>query len=173
MNLTDIITLSSEQASAFRDIRLAALLQAPQAFGASHAVESAKPLSFFEERLRTSMVWAARQNGTLVGVACLAPGMSDREKHKGFVWGVFVAPEVRGQGVSRALLTTLLTWADQHYEQVTLTVTATNTAALALYQQAGFDVFGREPRALKDETGYSDEILMVRFAPQASPAPVA
>lgn len=68
MNPTDIITLSSEQAPAFRDIRLAALLQSPQAFGASHAVESAKPLSFFEERLRTSMVWAARQNGTLVAL---------------------------------------------------------------------------------------------------------
>ncbi len=173
MNPIDIIPLSSEQAPAFRDIRLAALLQAPQAFGASHAIESVKPLAFFEERLCTSMVWAAQRNGTLVGVACLAPGMSDREKHKGFIWGVFVSPEVRGQGISRALLTTLLNWADQHYEQVTLTVTATNSAALALYQQAGFDVFGREPRALKDKTGYSDEVLMVRFAHQASPGPVA
>ena len=119
--------------------------RSPQAFGASHAVESAKPLSFFEERLRTSRVWAARQDNTLVGLACLAPGMSDREKHKGLIWGVFISPEIRGQGVSRALLATLLNWADQHYEQVTLTVITTNTAALALYQQAGFDIFGSEP----------------------------
>jgi ribosomal protein S18 acetylase RimI-like enzyme len=38
-----------------------------------------------------------------------------------------------------------------------------NTAALSLYRALGFEVYGSEPRALKDAGRYSDELLMVRF----------
>ncbi|HBP31985.1 MAG: GNAT family N-acetyltransferase [Advenella sp.] len=160
----EIAILNADDAAAFRRFRLAALQSAPQDFGSSHAAESAQPLAFFRDRLRTSKVWAARKDGAIVGTAGLAPWLGVREQHKGFVWGVFVASHVRGQGIAQALLTRLLAYADQHYEQVTLSATAANTPALKLYQEAGFEIYGKEPRSLKDETGYSDELLMVRFA---------
>jgi ribosomal protein S18 acetylase RimI-like enzyme len=165
MDTYEITAISPDEASAFRDFRLGALRDAPQAFGSTYEAEATKALSFFQERLSTNIVLAARTNGTIVGTAALAANSGAREKHKGFIWGVFVAPRARGQGVANALLTTLLAHADQHYEQVILTVMADNLSALALYQRIGFEAYGREPRSLKDETGYSDEILMIRFAP--------
>jgi ribosomal protein S18 acetylase RimI-like enzyme len=38
-----------------------------------------------------------------------------------------------------------------------------NAAALALYRELGFQVYGTEPRALQSAHGYADEVLMVRF----------
>ena len=163
MDPFEITILDADDAAAFRQFRLAALHSAPQAFGSSHAAEAAQPLAFFQGRLRTSTVWAARKNDTIVGTAGLAPYLGAREGHKGFVWGVFVASHVRSQGIAQAMLTRLLAYADQHYEQVTLSVTAANTPALKLYQHAGFEIYGKEPRSLKDKSGYSDELLMVRF----------
>lgn len=164
MNSFEIIVLDANDAAAFRQFRLTALQDAPQAFGSSYAAESAQPLAFFENRLCSSKVWAARQGGKIVGTAGLAPWLGVRERHKGFVWGVFVESQVRGQRIAQALLTQLLAYGDQQYEQITLSVTAENRPALRLYQQAGFAIYGKEPNALKDETGYSDELLMVRFA---------
>jgi ribosomal protein S18 acetylase RimI-like enzyme len=43
-----------------------------------------------------------------------------------------------------------------------------NTAALALYRELGFEVYGVEPRALKGASGYADEVLMVRFLARPS-----
>ncbi len=166
MDTYAICALLPTDAPAFRDFRLGALRNAPQAFGSTHEAESTKALSFFQERLHTNTVLAAHANGTIVGTAGLAANTGAREKHKGFIWGVFVAPRARGQGVANALLTALLAHADQHYEQVVLTVTADNLPALTLYQHAGFEIYGREPRSLKDGKDYSDEILMIRFAPQ-------
>lgn len=164
MDSFEIAILDANDAADFRQFRLGALQDAPQAFGASYEAESAQPLTFFQNRLSTSKVWAASQDGAIVGTAGLASWSGARERHKGFVWGVFVAPPVRGQHIAWALLTRLLAYADLHYEQITLSVTAGNTAALSLYQQAGFVIYGKEPRALKDASGYSDELLMVRFA---------
>ncbi|HLU04529.1 MAG TPA: GNAT family N-acetyltransferase [Advenella sp.] len=164
MDPIEIAILDANDAAAFRRFRLAALQSAPQAFGSSHAAESAQPLAFFQERLRTGKVWAARAGNTIVGTAGLTPCSGVRERHKGFLWGVFVASHLRGQGIAKALLEQLLAYADQHYEQVILSATAVNLRALTLYQQAGFEIYGKEPRSLKDETGYSDEFLMVRFS---------
>ncbi len=46
-------------------------------------------------------------------------------------------------------------------EQVLLSVTATQTAAIGLYQSLGFESFGLEPRALKIGDRYVDEDHMI------------
>jgi ribosomal protein S18 acetylase RimI-like enzyme len=54
-------------------------------------------------------------------------------------------------------------------EQVTLTVVADNASAIALYSAMGFERYGVEPRALKSERGYADEVLMVRYCAMRDP----
>jgi ribosomal protein S18 acetylase RimI-like enzyme len=49
-------------------------------------------------------------------------------------------------------------------EQVTLSVTASNEAAVRLYKAAGFMEVGRMPRALKMGPDYFDELMMVHRA---------
>jgi len=46
-------------------------------------------------------------------------------------------------------------------EQILLTVTQGNNAAIALYERSGFVTYGVEPRACRDDDGYSDKVLMV------------
>ena len=55
----------------------------------------------------------------------------------------------------------LLSHARATLEQVTLSVVAENTGAIALYQQLGFTAYGTEPRARKTAEGYSNMVLMV------------
>ena len=161
--LVNFVILDHEQAESFKQIRLLALKTAPQAFGASYAHESAQPLAFFAERLANSIVVAARMENEIIGIAGFKQMDGLRERHKGFIWGVFTRPEHRRKGISGRLLATLLAQADNQVEQTLLTVTAGNLQALSLYQRLGFRTYGTEPRSLKDEAGYHDEILMVRF----------
>jgi RimJ/RimL family protein N-acetyltransferase len=57
----------------------------------------------------------------------------------------------------------LLAAAPDKMEQITLSVVSGNTAAQAFYEAFGFTVFGVEPRSMKTDARYLDEVLMVRF----------
>ncbi|RDI60935.1 GNAT family N-acetyltransferase [Microvirga subterranea] len=155
--------LDPSDAEDYRAIRLKALLTAPEAFGSVHAVESARPLEDFAERLASSAVFGAYRDGRILGMAGFKQETGLRDGHKGFVWGFFVAPEARGQGVGAALMEALVAHASDVVEQLTLAVVSSNAGAIALYERFGFRSYGVEPRALKGPDGYADEVLMVRF----------
>ena len=89
-----------------------------------------------------------------------------KERHKAVITSVFVVLEHRGRGVGRQLLTHALARATAMpgVRQVTLAVTAGNSAAVALYETFGFRSYGRAPDALFVDGSYHDEILMVRMA---------
>ena len=160
---TDIRLLQPADAEDYRTIRLAALQTAPDAFGSLHAVEATRPMSAFTERLQNTMVFAAYRDGRIVGMAGFARESGLKDRHKGFIWGMFVQPEVQGQGVGKALLQALLSAAAEVVEQVKLTVVADNAAAIALYRKLGFETYGLEQRALKTANRYFDEMLMVNI----------
>lgn len=102
----------------------------------------------------------------LIGMAGVTRETTAKERHKAAITSVFVAPEHRGHGVGRQLLTHALATATAMpgVRQVTLAVTAGNSAALALYEALGFKPYGRAPDALFVDGVYHDEILMVRIA---------
>jgi ribosomal protein S18 acetylase RimI-like enzyme len=90
-----------------------------------------------------------------------------RARHKGRISGVYVTPFARRQGVARALLSAILQNAkkDSSLEQLLLAVTTSQNAAMQLYLDPGFKVFGREPNAFKAGSEYVDEehlILMTK-----------
>ncbi len=147
----------------YRSIRLAALQGEPDAFGSVYEVEAARPSSAFAERLDTSIIFSAYAGGDIVGMAGLKQEAGLKDRHKGFVWGMYVRPNARGQGIGAALLAAIIGGAEQIVEQLTLTVVQGNNAALSLYEKYGFRAYGVEPRALKTAAGYSDEILMSRI----------
>jgi ribosomal protein S18 acetylase RimI-like enzyme len=142
---------------------LSALQTAPEAFGAVYAVEAAKPMESHEERLTSSMVFGAYDSGRIVGLIGLRSEQGLKEAHKGFVWGFYVEAACRGVGVGGALIEAVLAAARGVVEQLTLTVVEENRGAIRLYERFGFVRYGVEPRALKSDAGYSNEVLMVRF----------
>ncbi|MDQ0473606.1 GNAT family N-acetyltransferase [Labrys wisconsinensis] len=163
MQAVTIRRLVVADAEDFRAIRLAALLTAPEAFGSVHALEVERPLAAFAERLATSAVLGAYDGGRIGGMAGFWRANGPKDSHKGFVFGMFVAPELRGRGVGAALIAAVIAAARGEVEQLHLAVLRSNAAAIALYRAAGFAVYGIEPRALKDASGYADELLMVRI----------
>ncbi len=163
MRPIEIRRLGILEAKDFRAIRLAALKQDPEAFGSTYEAEVARSVADFTDRLATSMVFGAYAEGEIVGVVGFKREAGHKDAHKGFVWGMYVRPGLRRHGVGAALIEALLQCAGQVVEQLTLTVVGGNDAAIAMYQKSGFEIYGVEPRALKGDTGYSDEVLMVRF----------
>jgi len=163
MHPTEIRRFDASTIEDFRAIRLAALKEAPEAFGSIHEVEAARPLAVFADRLAGSTVFGAYLGEHVVGMVGVRPQDGLKRQHKGLVWGMFVQPHARRLGAGAALMEALLRSAGGRVEQLTLTVVGGNDAAIALYRRFGFETYGVEPRGLKHATGYSDEVLMVRF----------
>ena len=159
----DIRRLAAGDTAVWREIRLAALQGSPEAFSSNYETEAARPLEAFAERLETSVVLAACREARIVGVAGLAPRPGTKERHRGFLWGMYVRPEARRLGAAGLLLDAILAEASKRFEQIELDVAAGNSAALALYKKFGFERLGTTPRALKTASGRQDEILMVKF----------
>jgi ribosomal protein S18 acetylase RimI-like enzyme len=153
--------LTPADAADYRAIRLAALKESPEAFGSTYETEAGRSLSGWEERLATPGAFAAYVDGKIVGMARFVQDSgSPKERHKGSVYAMYVAPEARGQGIGSALLSALIEHASGVVEQLRLGVVDTNIAAIRLYQKRGFEIYGTEKRALKTGAGYSDEVLM-------------
>ncbi|WP_448954209.1 N-acetyltransferase family protein [Labrys neptuniae] len=155
--------LGPDDSGLYRAIRLDALATAPEAFGSTYEAEVGRPLDAFAQRLSKSVVFGAQTEGKLVGTAGYyrLDGLKDR--HKGHVVGVYVQPAWQGRGIAGALMEAVIAAARGEVEQLLLAVVNGNDSALALYRRLGFTAYGVEPRALKSETGYVDETLMVRF----------
>jgi GNAT superfamily N-acetyltransferase len=121
MPQTVIRHLTPADASDFRAIRLASLQNAPEAFGSTYESEAGAPLEAWAERLAAPGAFAAYLDGKIVGIARFAQDAgSAKERHKGSVYGMYVAPEARGQGIGSALLETLIGYASGIVEQLRL-----------------------------------------------------
>ena len=155
--------LLTEDAAAYRAIRLEALRAHPDAFSASYEAEAAQPLDFFVERLAGGVVFGGFLGDTLVGVAGFRTQTNPKLAHKGFLWGMYVRPEARGTGLARRLVEAVLAHARGRVELVQLTVVAGNAVARRLYASAGFTPYGLESRALKVDGRYLDDVLMVKM----------
>jgi RimJ/RimL family protein N-acetyltransferase len=90
--------------------------------------------------------------------------------HKAFIWGMYVAPEVRTRGVGAQILQHALRYAatDLGVTQVNLGVNTRNLAAVALYKKLGFIEYGLERGFLSVGGELHDEYQMVWRAPSTA-----
>ncbi|MDQ1920369.1 GNAT family N-acetyltransferase [Massilia pseudoviolaceinigra] len=159
--------LVPSDASAFQSLRLASLQECPSAFSASYEEECDTPLSTIEAHMAPDSGrnrFGAFDGAELVGIVGVGRESAPKLRHKGFVRGMVVAPAWRNKGVGRQLLAHALGFADAMpgLRQVTLTLTAGNAAALALYESMGFRIVGHEPRALCVDGVFYDDVHMLR-----------
>ncbi|WP_430443065.1 MAG: N-acetyltransferase family protein [Pseudomonas piscis] len=160
MHNIEIRRLQADDVEDFRTIRLSSLKKAPEMFGTVYCDEAKKPVRAFLGRLIDAVVFGAYVDDKIVGLMVLKQENGIKDAHKSYLSGVFVEPELRNLGIANALLDKVIEYAEEHVEQIMLTVVEGNNAAISLYKKYGFVPYGVEPRAMKTEQGYLNEVLM-------------
>jgi ribosomal protein S18 acetylase RimI-like enzyme len=165
----EIRALTEADAVRWRALRLRMLHEPPDAFGTSYEEALAQPFETFAQRLCEAhaapdrCILGAFEGEQLLGSVGLRRETGEKDQHKAMIWGMYTAPAARGRGIGKALLGEAIARARAMpgLEQLTLAVTAHNTAARSLYASLGFETYGLERHALKLGDRYLDEELMV------------
>lgn len=127
----------------YRDLRLQALRDSPDAFASTHKAEAARADELWSARIAAAFSSGSDRalfalNGT--EVCGLAWGkLSSTEAGTVDLFQMWVDPKSRGLGAGRALLNGVLAWAkDLGVHRVRLGITTADTPAMHLYKTAGF-----------------------------------
>jgi ribosomal protein S18 acetylase RimI-like enzyme len=163
----NIRILNETDAQLYQELRLRALKIDPEAFGSTYEREVKFTLETLVERLKPTdnkfSLGAFDDRNLLVGMVTFMRESSPKTAHKGNIFGMFVEPEMRGQGLGKSLLLELINKVKScnGLEQINLAVVSNNELAKTLYKSIGFQVYGVEKNALKWNGEYFDEELMV------------
>jgi len=164
----EIRALTRADLDAFQRLRRERLEREPRAFAESLAEHDSTPAESVARRLDASsedqfVMGAFAPGGHLVGMAGFVRSPRLKSRHKAIVWGVYVQPTWRNQGIARALVYQLIERARSNpgVEKILLTVASDQIAARKLYLSLGFEIYGHEKHALSVDGSYVDEDLMV------------
>ena len=144
-----------------RDVRLRALATDPASFASTYEREAAFAPEAWEEWAAGSAAgddWAtllALRDEEPVGIVT---GARDENERSVFhVFSMWVAPEMRREGIGRRLLTDIETWmSSSGGTAVELSVTNQAAAALQLYERAGYAANGQV-----DESRHTSGLLEI------------
>jgi ribosomal protein S18 acetylase RimI-like enzyme len=164
----EIRPITRKEAVAWRELRLEALANHPEAFGASLAEFEALDLEAVTARIPApggdDVLFGVYANGILGGCAGFYRDTTEKGRHKGTMWGVYLRPALRGRGLAEAMIDTVIAHARARVEILKCVVNPETPAARALYLGRGFRTYGLEPRALRvGARDYDDELLALIF----------
>ena len=164
----DIRQLIPSDAEEYLSIRFEALNESPYAFASSYEEEKGNTAEIYKNSFyipENTFTFGAFEDSTLIGVVTLVREQLFKLRHRANIVAMYIKPEKRGNGIGRALLASVIEKAENldNVEQIYLSVVTTNESAKQLYLSSGFEVFGKEKRALKFGHTYYDEEHMVLF----------
>ena len=165
-----ILPLTATDAPAYKALRDESLRAAPEAFTSDWASSVGRDASEYAARFGNVasgrfFLGAFDDAGTLLGCIGCEREARLQQRHCAIVVSTMVAPGAQRQGIGQALVAACIDAAGQvqGLTQLVLTVTASNTHVVRLYEQAGFRAWGLLPRAIVvDGVGY-DKLHMLRL----------
>ncbi len=141
--MIDTRPIEASEWRAYRDMRLRALQDSPDAFGSTYAAEATRTDEDWATRIASALASGsnmplfALDHGTICGLVWCK--LSAAEPDVADIVQMWVAPSSRGRGAGRALLDAALTWVGEaRMRCVRLVVTVANTPAMRLSQARGF-----------------------------------
>jgi ribosomal protein S18 acetylase RimI-like enzyme len=161
--MLELRALGSDDWRVWRELRLAALAEAPEAFGSTLAQRTGA--GDREERWRARLeIPGARDvvavlDGHPVGMASGVPAEEGASVELISMW---VSPVARGQGAGDLLIGAVERWAvERHAKTLRLSVRPDNGQAIALYERHGFADSG-EPGDLLPDGGRRERVMVKR-----------
>ncbi|XGX79655.1 Mycothiol acetyltransferase [Terrabacter sp. BE26] len=131
--------VSADDWESHRDVRLAMLQDAPDAFWFTYADEAVYDEADWRERIEGAWLVQARDAEGVLGSAGLGSHWEPERAGTATLFAMYVAPRARGRGVGEALVNAVLDEARQlGKSEVVLEVTSGNPTAEALYARCGF-----------------------------------
>lgn len=149
----------------WRPVRLAALADAPDAFGSTLADWADAPEHRWRTRLSIpgALDLLAHDGSAVAGMASGVPDADDPTRAE--LISMWVDPAARGRGVARTLIDAIARWAAEYgAAELRLSVVPENTAARRTYERCGFVALAEPGDPLP---GGRHEVLMARdLAPE-------
>ncbi|MDH0864308.1 N-acetyltransferase [Mitsuaria sp. GD03876] len=153
--------LTERDLPAYKALRDAMLARHEQAFTSDAETERAREASSYRVRLhpqaggKSLFTLGAWQGERLVGALTCEHEGRQKVRHIAHLIGMMVDDGFSGRGIGKRLLEQALALLrrEPRLETVTLSVTAGNRPAIALYRQAGFTRYGHLPRAIRLSDG--------------------
>lgn len=131
--------LTAEDWRLWRELRLAALTEAPYAFGSKLADWQGSRDREERWRARLAIPGSATFAATLDGIPVAVAGSIPVEADVVELVSVWVAPHARGRGVGDLLIRAVTAWAAKAgFAHVRLAVLPSNAPAITLYERHGF-----------------------------------
>ena len=153
--------LSTDDAEAFRALRLSALELYPTAFLTTADEFRKRPLEDIAARLGEGKTWGVFGETQALGITALLPIPYAAAAHRAEIAAFFVTPSAQGSGAADALIEGIVDAArERGIWQLELFVADTNSRAQGFYARHGFVAQGRLPNAaLVDGVMTSDTFM--------------
>ena len=149
---------------AYFALRLESLQQCPNMYATDANAWQAASREVIENHLvlsesGASPIFGAWQDVNLVGLVGLKPENRPTVQHKASLWGLYVQPKWRRQGVGKRLVELAIAEAKEmpHLELLRAGATLDGAGLLHFFTACGFQEYGREPRAKLFEGVYYDQ----------------
>ena len=153
---------SATEAERLKSLRLAALKDAPYAYGAVYEVDKDKPISFWQQALVDSNWFFTSIDGVDIGLIGVEKAAEDRGS-KCWIFGWWIEQSFRGQGVAALMLNAIDKFCiENKWQRQGLGVWVDNHPAIAAYERLGFVTMG-EP-TLSTRVAGKFYIRMIRDA---------
>lgn len=160
--------LTPDDAEQFRELRRMALQLSEDGFVNALEDWDNKPMPEVRQMLREELdstndfILGAFEDETLIGMIGFFRPSKPMLGQKGHIWGAFLLPEWRSQGVGGKLLDELIRRAERipGLHQLQLTCINRNKNVISLYRSRGFRIFATEQSAVRIGNYYYDELYM-------------
>jgi ribosomal protein S18 acetylase RimI-like enzyme len=165
MSDVQIIELPVERWQEYRELRLRALQEYPEAYAMYFDEENMMSDEEWQDRVRERVMFFAELDEQIVGMVGAYRENRRKYHHIANICNVYVSPQHQGQGIGLQLLKKMLLELEKlpDVTKAVLSVTETQKVAQKMYEKLGFRTVGTFEKQLNVDNTFYNEIYMEKI----------